>query len=293
MANPLSIYSGPGQISIYDSLNDILHLGYSKDIQVTGDPQKIELLDGNIRQYSTLYKLSAQLLQSNQTLVQNINGRRDKKQEIIIVGFESLMRIKNVFVAAGLDRPFSVADAHVVNILAQTAIENDVIHYENLIAADGKFETDSNSDGIADGWSVESGVTGSIVTSFLSGEGNAQRVTGSGVVDDLGIYYDVLAPFEDELKFTFSIYAKNTETTTQSIKIFIETVDDNGTLLATYQSTVSFTAGENKRISVSQKILPASPVKIVRAGVRLPMSITFDFDNAQLELGELTSFRSA
>jgi len=295
MANPLSIYSGPGQISVYDATNNVLHLGYSKEIEISGEAQTIELLDGNLTQYSTLYKLSAQLLQSNQSIITGLSGRRGTKQEIIVVGLESLVRMRNVFPATKVNRPYgNPTNAHVIELLAQTAVEADVTHYENLLAADGKFETDSNSDGIADGWTAQSGVTGSLVASFVSGGGNAQRVNASGVVDDLGIYYDVLAPFDQETQFTFSIYAKNGDaTTSQTMKIFIEILDVNGTSLATYTSSNTFAASENKRINMTQKINPSSPVKTVRVGVQLPMSTTWDFDNAQLELGGLTDFKAA
>jgi len=292
MANPLSIYSGPGQIALYDATNDVYHLGYSKEISVSGEPQQHELMDGNLHQYATLFKLNAQLLQSNQSVINEIKTRRSVKQEIIIVGLESLLRIKNVFPALKVLRPFKTgSDAHIAELMAQTNIEDDVIHYENILAADGKFEVDSNSDGFADGWTALGGSQGSLVTSFLSGEGKAQSVQSNAAND--GMYYDVLMPFENEITATWSIYAKNTDTATQNITLFIELLDVNGTSIATYTQNESFAAGENRRVNMSKTIIPGTAVKTVRVGIKIQTALkTFEFDNAQLELGSLTNFKA-
>ena len=292
MANPLSIYSGPAQVSIYDATNDVLHLGYLKQVEVSGEPQTHELMDGNIHQYATLYKFSAQMVQSNQNLMSAIQNRRSTKQEIVVVGLESLVRIKNVFPSVKVVRPFKgAADAHIMELLAQTSVEGDVTLYENLLASDGTFETDSNSDGLADGWVLIGSPTASLVASFLSGGGNAQRLVSAAAND--GMQYDVLMPFEEEVQVAFSIYAKNNETTTESITLFVELLDDNGVSQALYTQSASFAANENKRVSLTQSIKVSTPIKTVRVGVKIAAaSVTFDFDNAQLELGGLTDFKS-
>ncbi len=292
MANPLSIYSGPAQVAIHDNTNDVLHLGYLKQVEVTGEPQTHELMDGNLHQYATLYKFNAQMLQSNQNVMDAIQGRRSTKQEIIIVGLESLVRMKNVFPAIKVNRPFKgAADAHTMELLAQTSVEADVVIYENVLGQDGTFDTDSNSDGVADGWTLFGSPTASLVASFLSGQGNAQRLVSAAVND--GMRYDVLLPFEEELQLVFSIYGKNNETTTESITLFIELLDSGGTSIAIYNQSVSFAAGENKRVNISQRITTTTPVKTVRVGVKIAAaSKTFDFDNAQLELGSLTDFKN-
>ncbi len=291
MANPLSIYSGPGQISTYDGNNGVLHLGFSREIQLTGEPQQHELMDGNLHQYSTLFKLSAPLVQSDQSVASALKNRRATKQEIVIVGLESVVRMKNVFPAMKLARPFkSGGEPHTIELLAQTAVEDDVVHYENILGAEGKFETDSDSDGFADGWAALGGSQGSLVTSFLSGQGKAQNVQSQAAND--GMYYDVLMPFEDEVQLVFSIYAKNSETTSEDLVLFIEIFDSSDTSIAQYTQSELFNAGENRRVSFTKKILPSSPVKTVRVGVKIANAVkTFEFDNAQLELGELTEFK--
>ena len=162
---------------------------------------------------------------------------------------------------------------------------------ENVLGSDGQFETDSNGDGFADGWIALNGATGSLAASWLSGGGNAQQINAATVADS-GMYYDVLLPYENAVKMTFSVYAYNKEASAQTIKTYFELFDSSGNSIGVYEKSQTFAASEQKRISHELNIAPSAPVKTVRVGVKLPASIVFQFDNAQLELGELTQFKA-
>ena len=300
MANPLSIFSGPAQITTWDATNGYEYLGYNKEITVEGEPQNAELLDGNLHQLTTLYKLSAPLLQSNQAIIDAVKARRGVKQKLYIVGTESMLTLDNVLLSLGMKRSFKAGgDAHTLELQAQTAVEDDADFKVNLLGTSGKFETDSNSDGIADGWAA-SADTKSLVTSFLSGGGNAQKVTWDGTGDKhlSTATGNILLPYDTgvmALKITFSAYVLNNDAalpTTVSPTIF--TYDKDGAVLSTTKVDVNFDAAEQKRISVTGVISVSTPIKEVKGRIWQKAGNAADItvDNAMLELGDLSTFRT-
>ncbi len=293
MANPLSIFSGPGQITMWDSTNGYYNFGYNKEIMIQGEPQTAELLDGNLHQITTLYKLSAPLLQSNQAALDAIIARRGVKQKLFIIGTESMLTIDNVLLSVGMKRSFKGSgDAHTLELQAQTAIESDVALQVNLLGADGKFESDSNSDGFADGWSG-SVTSKSIQPSFLSGGGNCQQIEFGST----GQWFSKIVniPVAEPTRFTFSAYVKDNGTVLGSqFKIFV-TLKTDGVTKQSFSKVVSVDIGAQTRVSiVADVVTPTEVYNEVHAVFGPDGSNTADIliDNAQLEFGDLSTFRT-
>ena len=297
MANPLRIYSGPGQIVLWDATNGYLYPGFLQEIKLSEEPVQHELMDGNLHQALNIWKLEVPLLQTDTALIAALNSRRGTKQKIYITGLEAHWTLDNVFVTVQMVRGFNSGEAHRFVLTAQTGIENDYAMFENLLGTDGKFETDSDSDGYADGWNGTAD-TKSIVASHLSGEGNAQKVTWDGTSDQYVQHTRIILPIDTSampVKFTFSAYVKNNDSV-NSTTIFptIFTYDENGTLLTTSKKEETLSASEARRISVSATPATNSPVKELGARIWYKAGIAADItvDNAQLEIGELTDFKA-
>jgi len=291
MANPLSIYSGPGFVAFDDPVNGLFLPGHTGEINIEGEPRAFEAMDGNSMPLSMLFKFKAGLLQSNQAQLDELISRRVQKQTIYVLGFESMAVMKNVYPSGALKRGFKAGEGHLLSVEAQTGVEADVYNRENLFDADGSFELDGNSDGLADGWNKIATGTASIVASFVSGGGNAQQFLS--VAGNDGIYKDVVMPFNHDLTLTLSVNAKNVSGTTQSMVLELQTLNAAGGVIATYTGTAeSFTNNEIRRVSLNQAVSPAADVKTVRARIKIvTANKTFQWDQAQLELGQLTDYR--
>ena len=297
MANLLRIYSGPGQIVLWDATNGYFYPGFLQEIKLSEEPVQHELMDGNLHQTLNVWKLEVPLLQTDAALISVLNARRGIKQKIYVTGLEAHWTLDNVFITVQMVRGFNSGEAHRFVLTAQTAVESDYAMFENILQSDGKFETDSDSNGYADGWGGTA-QTKSIVSSFLSGGGNAQKVTWDATADH---YIETTArnvPFDSSampVKLTFSAYVLNNDAANStSFYPTIFTYDKDSVLLSTHKSTETLSAAEQRRVSVKAVIQVASPVKEIRARIwkfgSTPADITID--NAQLEVGELTDFKA-
>lgn len=294
MANPLSIFSGPAQITTWDATNGYEYLGYNKEITVEGEPQNAELLDGNLHQLTTLYKLSAPLLQSNQTVIDAIKARRGVKQKLYIVGTESMLTIDNVLISLGMKRSFKAGgDAHTLELQAQTAVEDDVDFKVNLLGTSGKFETDSNSDGIADGW-FSANLTASIVSSHLSNGGNAQKVVWDGSSDSYIRNNPWIKAPTNSQKVTFSYYVQNNDTIAPcEFKTALLFYDKDNTIVQSFTQDETLGAGNNDRKSLSVNVNTATQIIFIETRIwRKTGAVDLTIDNAQLEFGDLSTFRT-
>lgn len=292
MANPLRIYSGPGEIGVYDATNAAKFLGYSDAIELKGEPLKIDLMDDNTLQYATLFKLSASLLQSDQNMIAALKARRSTKQEITIVGLEAAARVKNVFLALAPKRTFKAGEVHTIDLLAQTSVEADVFLMENLLGKYGNFDTDSNGDSLADGW--ESNVPDtrlSVVASFLSGRGNAQEVHFAVDGEYIRLKSDRLM-FQTPRQVVFSVYMQTTSGgATGPVSMGVNFLRADGSSIESYYESKTLSASAT-RYSVSYSIDPSEAVYAIVAEVKRVPGTNADFymDDAQLEFGSLTDY---
>ncbi len=296
MANPIRIYSGPGQLVIWDATNGYLDLGFLQEIKLSEEPVQHELMDGNLHQALNIWRLEVPLLQTDSTLVSALNARRGIKQKIYITGLEAHWTLENVFVTVQMIRGFSSGEAHRFVLTAQTAIESDFSIYENLLGAQGRFENDSDSDGLADGWFQFNLTSRSIVASFLSGEGNAQKIAWDGTVDAYVRNNPwVKIPFGSvRLKLTFSFYVLNNDTVNSaSFKSAILLYDKNNVVVSSFTQNETLAASEQKRISFSATVEPTTLIVFAEARIwRNSGAVDITIDNAQLEIGGLTDFKA-
>lgn len=294
MASNTRIYSGPGQLTFYDATNNYFRAGYADKINLVAESEKVELLDRSLRTLYKVYRFEAELLNSDQEFLDALETRTDTEQTIYVVGFESLLTIDNLSIVYDIEREYG--RPHKVIIRGQTTVDADVQLNTNLLGADAKFEVDTNTDGLADGWS-EIGLLSKLhVSSFLSGGGNCQFIQTSDIADFM--YKRVTVPMVDTRPFrvTFSIYAKEAAILDGTIQTWIYLLDEDDNYLSPYAfETHVFTALQQKRISVTSLFEPSAVVTQIEARVTgFTSTLTGMYlDNAQLELGGLSDFTEA
>ncbi|HFQ93904.1 MAG TPA: hypothetical protein ENK32_07840 [Anaerolineae bacterium] len=290
--NAQFIYGGGGDLTLYDATNGWFNAGYLSDLELSDEPVRADSIRGQKVQFYSRHILTSEELQSHNALVAELNNRRNVEQTVYITSDDgALFTMSGVLINYGLKRPFNASDAHKTVITLQTGVEPT--QEENLIGADGKFETDSNSDGLADNWTNSPAVSSvSIVTSHLSGEGNAQQISISAG-NSGAVYYSKTAPFESPKKITFSAYIKANAASTFIMRI--STYNYSGTLINSYDKTVTMSLSETTRQSHSVQIAESSGVRDVRCAIVGDGTNAADItmDNAQLEFGNLKDFRAA
>lgn len=292
MGNPLQIYSGPAELSLYDSSNGLLFLDYDKDFSLDGDPQYYSLIDGNVSQYGTLFKIKANLLNSSEALLASLRTRRSVKSALFAVCPESMIVVKNIYSAISLKRDSRV-NAHYLEFIAQTNIESDVLLYENLLKSYGGMS--SGSGGLATGWLTDCG-TKSLATSHLGGGyGNEQRLTatasGQYFKNDTSVISR--APFSCTRRLTASAYVKNYNTEySLNFDFGIELLNASGSQIQVSTSAISLNPNYNQRISHSVLLTPNSAAAWVRVYfINFTTNRSMGIDNVQLEFGELTDYK--
>lgn len=275
------IHAGPADITLHDSTNGYLYLGYVDDVRLRGKTRSHDLIDGNLRQYGSQYELKATLLQSDYETYEAIETRRGTRQTIYLVGANSMVTMANMFVNVVPDYPYSNDKPHVLELEARTRVENDVNKYVNLLGADGQFETDTNSDGLADNWVEVDMTSTTIETSWRTG--NAQRVNTSAAGPVL--YYDKVCPFESPLKITFSVYARSSGTAGHVQPAFYLLNAADSAVVSSLGTYVTLADGVAQRISHSALVVPTTEIRKIRAQLIFDTnSQTIDFDDAQLEI---------
>lgn len=283
------IFSGPGDITLYDSTNGYKWLGYHQGISLKSNPLAHTLVDGNIRQYSINYQLSAALQQSDQDLIDALNTRRATRQTIYIAGLNNLVTLSDVFISYSPQR--NDDGIHLLLLTAATQVEDNVTVAQNLLGEESKFETDSNADGLANGWE-DSVASDSVTTSHLAGGGNEQRIT----ISTTGQYLrkTVVAPFESAKRITVSAYVKNRSGVADSVyKIGFYLLNSAGSVISTHLSSeISLAADASERSSYSVMVKPSSPAVSIRAAITDSSgdSASLGIDNFQLQFGGLTVY---
>lgn len=290
MANAQFIYGGPADVTIYDATNGWLHLGYLADVSVMGEPAATKTNFAQMVGFLILHKFSATMLETNQSKITELNLRRTVEQTVYIVGGGKMLTLSGMLISYSEDQKSNESDAHTIVLTAQTAIEPT--QAENLIGSDGKFETDTDADGAANGWSKTGTITSiSLVSSHISG--NAQQLELSTAFG--GIYKAITCPFTSPQKVTFSAYIK--ATAASQFRMIIELRDSVDALIGSaYEYEVSMILNEETRQSFTTIVNPAGSLcQSVRVYFFNSYSGTsnIQIDNAQLELGPLRDFRDA
>ncbi|APF20312.1 hypothetical protein Calab_0717 [Caldithrix abyssi DSM 13497] len=294
MATDLDIFSGPAQITLYDATNGYLHLGWC-EARIKEKPKKVKSIENQTLLIEKSFDFNANVIQFNENILNNLAARNTTKQTVYLVGLDSVLTLSDIFLFYFTERSFS-SKPHRLTI-AGSGSADLVAQQVNLLHPDGKFENDSNSDGLADGWVKSASVNSvEIRTSFLSGGGNAQYIyytTGS----DQNIQYRAKAPFIGRLKVSASVYVKfdpDVITGNGNLCLGCYTRREDGSFITFDYEIFSFNSGEQKRISFTKTL------NVTELAIELTFIIhnkggqyAFDalLDNAQLEIGKLSNFK--
>ncbi len=294
MANALGLYSGPAQLALYDASNGWLHLGaLVKKCRLDVPTESVELLDGQFKQIFKKYVLTAEILKSDPATWAALKTRQNTDQTIYITGMEALWALQNMKIVLGQGREFG-KDGHVILLNAQTTTEADVSVQENLLGSAGGFETDGGG-GVASGWTKSGTVTTSIVASFLSGGGNCQALSW-GPADTGEIYREVTCPLAAgvSMNYAFSVQVQDNASGIRA-KLVLEFRNVSGSVVTTKQTSIAFSNNEQKQVVLSGTYVHEQDIVTLRARITLDNdanTYAMKCDNAQLELGEVTNFKT-
>jgi len=283
-------FFGPADVVLYDATNGYLFCGYLEMVVVSGKTLAHTILDGNIRQYAGSYKFKSLLQQSDQALMDSLVTRRATRQTIYITGLNNQVVLSNVFISAIGSMSFDIDAIHGIVLTAATNIESDVNKKQNLLGADGKFEVDTNSDGLADGWTA-SVVSKSIGTSHLSGGGNQQNIEfgSSGHY----FYHDIIAPFESPRRITASAYIEeNSYTEPAHFSFGFKLLNSAGSIIQTESTAVTLSVNESQRITITAIVAPSDQIVTIRPILTADAvdPATLGIDDYMIEFGGITAF---
>ena len=120
MGDILRIYSGGAQVSLYDSTNGLLALGYSgEEINIEVEPQIVPISDGNKVQVEQLVSFEAAILETDTTQITNLMARKGYLQEVYIIGIDSAYKFRDCFIRVKQIRPMKGGETHTVTISGQ------------------------------------------------------------------------------------------------------------------------------------------------------------------------------
>lgn len=281
----------PVQVTIYDSTNGNLYLGYlsSENIQLTQKPLYNKTISGGWIQYGIRTTLKCQLLETDPTKIADLATHRSKKQTIYLVAGNYGVKLSDCYITYAQKRNFEFGGDTVIQVEAHTDIESDVEVLKNLLGDYGGFETDTNTDGLGDGWTNNGmSAVSRADPSFLNGAGNYHQLVTADAGGDF-IYNRTTFPFEQPVRATFSIYAQSV-TVTEIFTIIIRTLTSADAQISIYtSSSKSATTAGTDRFSHSINIVDTGVDKLeVRMTSASAGSIKYD--DAQLEFGALSDY---
>lgn len=291
MGDLLNIFSGPAQVSLYDSTNKELLLGYlGEDIEIEAEDIVTGISDGNKCTTGKMIKFACPVLQTDDgTLLSSLKTRRSYLQTIYIVGSGLLVKISDVLISLAMNRQFKSGEIHKFALTAETKVSANFESIVNLLGSDGNCNTEVGSTGLATGWASDAAAY-DVDTSSQVGRGNEQRVTFDDV--DQSLYYDIICPLEFPVKVTVSASVKDRGGGAPDFMMGIKTKTNADVVVDSEMTSKSLTAGQNTRLSQEINLSPGANVCKISvyfeddAGGGADLGI----DDVQLEFGELTDF---
>jgi hypothetical protein len=281
--------NSPAQVSIYDSTNDVLFLGYlnADNLKFMQRSLVHKTIEGNRVQYGARTSLTCLLMESDPSKLAALETRRATKQTVYITGYNFGVKISNCYVSYFQDRDFKPGGLSLVRVEFHTEVEADVEVYRNLLGSDGGFET--GAAGLGTGWSNSGMSAVSLVDpSFLNGAGNNHQ---SATADDDGDYisYTLRWPFDQPVKLTFSVYGQS-GAANEDFTMIIRTLDTGGSQITLNESSnKSATSGGTDRFSYSVDV-SGEEVEQIELRLKATESGEMKYDDAQLEFGPLSTY---
>lgn len=303
MGHPQRIYSGAGaQVSLYDSVNGLLFMGYIAEEGLTlgEESNNIIISDGNGIPLNSVASFEIPLLQSDAANISALDTRRGTLQEVYIIGQDSAVKITDAVISHRVERSYKPGEAFKVfirgrRIQQDKAAAEDLpeTHYiqfiQNLL---GGFGAILGAGSIGTGWTNDGGGSLALDTSFLGGGfGDHQEV----ILADAGdfIYCRVRFPLDAlSIKFTFSVTINGVGAGNDAFYIGFRTRDSAEALLSSYMSSEIILASGAVRYSHTETITPDADCQYIEGVIAgsVTSDATIEFDNAQLEPGELTDY---
>ncbi len=304
MGRRLRIYSGGATVTLYDATNGLLALGYTnEEVMIEDEIFEAGLSDQNSVQVSKTIKITARLLQTDGTAIDNVMARRGYLQEVFVIGADSAFKLCDAYVSYSNVRSGKPSEAHYIDLFASRIQQtksaasdlpetNYAQFIQNILGAFGNCDNDGGG-GVATGWTNSGGSSLSIDTSHLGGGYNdEQRVTLSDSGDS--IYCRARMPLnETPIKFTVSAYIDNTKSGISYYTIAVRTRNAGGSVLDTKGGTeVELANGANERTTYTIEFTPSAAVQFVELAIigSDTGSAELGIDNAMLEIGDLTDY---
>jgi len=302
MGDILRIYSGGAQVSLYDSTNGLLALGYSgEEISIEVEPQIVPVSDGNKVQIEQIVSFEATILETDTTQITNLMARKGYLQEVYIVGIDSAYKFRDCFIKIKKIRPMKSGETHIVTISGQrykqsvsAIIDLPETNYcqfiQNILGGYGAM---LGAGTLATGWTNLGATSLSLDTSHLGGGfGNEQRLT----LSDAGDFIMIRVRFplnEVPIKLTVSAYIDNRKGSESYLFIGIITRNAAAQALDTKKSDeITIEISEDGRESYTVEFIPSAAVQFIEMYIQgsATGSAELGIDNAQLEIGSLTDY---
>lgn len=259
------IFGGGGDVTLYDASNGYFNLGYLADIEFTRAPNKITTNRSMVVDLHGTYTFKATALQSNDDVMNALDARRNTLQTVYIVGAGRLFTLPAQFVTYEVMAPFKEGEAQTVIVEGKSA--SDFTQEINLLGDYGGFETDTNSDGVTDGWNddslanVSQESNANFTAANRSGDYCQQIEFPDGSAGRLYLTAKV-CPFEGPLRLTFSAYIYAVNDVTFNLRI--QTLNTSDAVITTYTSSnITMSATDETRQSFSAWVNETSTVKSI------------------------------
>ena len=301
MGSPLRIYGGGAQVSLYDATNGVYHCGYTgEEIRVEEHLFQTGLSDSNKVKVSKAASFEIPLLQTDTTILDELESRRGILQEVYIVGLDSAFKFRDVHITPKLERDYKPGGIHKITLSGMRTIQavaaaanlpetNYCQFIQNIL---GGFGAVLGAASFGTGWSYLGATSLSLDTSHLGGGyGNEQRFTLTDASDSIGIR--VRFPLNQvAIKVTASAYVDNLKAGISYFDIGFRTKDSNGNVLFTKTEAKTLAEGADGRQSYTLEWIPAADVLYLEFIIigSASGSCELGVDNVQLEIGSLTNY---
>jgi len=289
--------SSPVQIAFYDSTNGTLYLGFisPSKCRIKQTPLSWKLISGMTRQYGYRTELQFDLLETDAAKLNELDTRRAYTQDVYITAFDYGLKIHDCYVTVAQNRNFENRKQDVITLFITTNDNANIELIKNLLSSVktsydyGNFNTDTNTDGLADGWVNTSYV---YVTrtdpSFKNGASDYHQNFQSGAADQYA-YCRMTWPFDQPCLITFSAYIQSSGSVCDS-HLVIRTLDSGDSQIEIETGdTISAPITGINRYSLSMNAVGGDVDKI-EVRIVSEESGTIKVDDAQLEFGSLTDY---
>jgi hypothetical protein len=295
--NDVPIYTGHGEITIWDSVNGYRNLGYVEESSIVGAPVFHKILDGNYRQIYSTYNFDCSIFNVSQDMVDELESRKDIRQTVWIVGDNSTAILSNIYLTYGEERVFSNEDPQLMNIEARTFESRSLRHYTNLLGITGSFENATS--GRCAGWGGGNSPSQEVTFMTASGGTYCQKFT-SGELSPAGAGYiscSVDRPSYRSRQVVASVWGmiSGSATTTTDLQMWVDVLDENGsTILTSTTSWPTITGTNYGRVSTTFNTPHNQLItsyRMIVGYVEAEVEKVVVIDNAQLEFREASNFK--